>query len=147
MFREILHKKIFASMLLLSAAISSAQPLALPAGNELRLLSLNTVTVNQGEQIEAILKPLSDTLELPDYCILSARLSLTAAGGILTTDNVLCVDDEKRVLRAQWQQLISAQDSTSVIELDCVTQSCQQAQLVPGREFYLVLEQDLILHP
>lgn len=145
----LLKKLPFFVLGLSAATLMSAAELLIPAGTTLQMLSLNTVEVSQGQQVEAILKPLpSASAPLPEYCILSARLSLTANGGLLTTDNMLCVTDDKQVLRASWQQLVVQQEQAT-IELDCVSADglCSSARLLPGREFSLVLQQDLRLVP
>lgn len=142
------------SLLLVSAAAaaSESQALILPAGSELSLLSINPVQVDLGQQVQVLMKPQIEgesAVVLPEYCIISARFSLSAERGLLSASSLFCVTDAKQVLRAEVSGLILDSEQ-STVAVDCTSPQaagCAQARLAANREFKLRLDQDVELLP
>lgn len=148
--------RVLASAFLLFTTISaSAVEIEITAGTEFDVKTINRSDVQTGERSVVLLRPtvsassLAEGVEaLPEYCVLSASMTLNSGLGLVIANHLLCVNDDKIIVEADVEGIVTTNEGANTVAVECMQSSegrCIKGRLEPSNEFKFVIQDDVSL--
>ncbi|WP_119394050.1 hypothetical protein [Salinibius halmophilus] len=151
-----MKSRLLAMTCLLMATISAkAIEIEITAGTEFDVKTINRSDVQTGERSIVLLRPrvaspsLAQGVEqLPEYCVLSANMTLNSNRGLVIANHLLCVTEEKVIVEADVEGIVNTVEGENTVPVECLQRSndrCVRARLEPSNEFKFVISEDVTL--
>lgn len=141
--------------LLLTTISAKAVEIEVTAGTVFDVKTINRSDVQTGERAIVLLRPRINAAslgqgveQLPEYCVLSASMTLNSGRALVIANHLLCVNDQKIIVEADVEGVVNTIDGDTTVPVECLQQTdgrCVKARLEPSNEFTFTVNEDVIL--